>query len=53
MCVDFFHVYVLTRIVEEGGGDDGVKKGGRDAKGTVGRKNGEGLNVEVVGLLRW
>ena len=53
MRVDFFYVYVLMRIVDEGGRDNGIKKGGGDTKGTVGRQDGEGLDVEVVGVLMW
>ena len=38
--------------MNEGGGDDSIKKGGCDAQETVWRKDGEGLDVEVVGLLK-
>ena len=53
MCVDLFYFYVLTRVVNEGGRDNGIKKGGGDTKGTVGGEDGEGLDVEVMGLLMW
>lgn len=52
MGVDLFHVYILRRVVGKGGGDDSVKKGGGDAKGTVWGKDSEGLDIEVVGLLK-
>ena len=52
MCVDLFHVYVLKRVVDQGGRDDGIKKGGGDTQGTIWRKDGESLDVEVVGLLK-
>ena len=37
--------------MNKGGGDDGIKKGGGDAQGTVWGEDGEGLDIEVVGLL--
>lgn len=51
MRVDLLYLDVLARVVNEGGRDSGIKKGGGDTKGTVGREDGEGLDVEVVGLL--
>ena len=53
MCINFLHIDILTRIVGEGGGDDGVKERGGYAEGAIGREDSESLNVEVVGLLIW
>ena len=38
--------------MDKGGGDDGIKKSGGDTQGTVWSKDGEGLDVQVVGLLK-
>lgn len=51
MCVDLFDVYILPWVVGESCRYDGVEKGGGETKGTVGREDGESLNVEVVRLL--
>ena len=52
MCIDLFHVYVLRRVVDKGGRDDGIKKGGGDTQGTIGRKDSESMDVEIMGLLK-
>lgn len=53
MCINLFHIYILTRIVGESCRDDSVKEGSGDAEGPVGGEDGEGLDVQVVGLLLW
>ena len=51
MRVDLSHIYALTRIVNEGGGNDGIEQRGGDSERAIGREDGESLNVDIVGLL--
>lgn len=53
MRVDLLDVYILPRTVGEGGGNDGVKERSGDTEVAVRGQDGEGLDVEVVGLLVW